>query len=182
MQYPLRDESLFNIVAVFRTDNIHERASEDAYRAVLTKTYASAHPIMREMLGMMNLEHRWVIADRDPLRHWSRGRVTLLGDAAHPVLQTFAQGASMAIEDAVVLARCIELAGDDFPAACKRYEAERVARTTRLVLESRAIWDFYHLEGAARDARNAAEAERSETDVFDCLAWLYDGVQLPEAL
>ena len=56
---------------------------------------------MKALLAMMDLERRWAISDRDPIRHWSKGRVTLLGDAAHPTLQTLAQGACMAIEDAV---------------------------------------------------------------------------------
>ncbi len=182
VQYPLRDETLFNIVAVFRTDNIHERADEETYRAILMKTYAAAHPIMHDMLRMMNLERRWVIADRDPIRHWSTGRVTLLGDAAHPTLQSLAQGACMAIEDAATLARCVELAGDDYAAAFARYEAERAARTARVTLESRTLWEFYHVAGAARDARNAAEAQKTDADMYDCLAWLYDGIKLPEAL
>ena len=182
VQYPLRQESLFNIVAVFRTENIYERADEDTYRSVLMKTYADAHPIMHEMLRMMDLKRRWVIADREPIRHWSHGRVTLLGDAAHATLQSFAQGACMAIEDAAVLARCIELAKGDFAAAFKRYEKERVLRTARIVLESRSLWQFYHVGGLARDVRNDIESRKTPKDMYDCVAWIYDGVKLPETL
>jgi 3-hydroxybenzoate 6-monooxygenase len=182
VQYPLRDETLFNIVAVFRTENIYERADETAYREVLTKTYASAHPIMHDILAMMDLKRRWVLADRTPIRRWSQGRVTLLGDAAHPTLQSYAQGACMAIEDSVVLARCIELAQGDFAAAYARYEKERVLRTARVVLDSRLLWEFYHLGGIARDVRNDAESRKTEADMFGCLAWLYDGVKVPDAL
>ena len=182
VQYPLRDKTLFNIVAVFRTENIHQRADEDAYRAILMKTYAGAHPAMHDMLAMMDLKRRWVIADRDPIRHWSCGRVTLLGDAAHPTLQSYAQGACMAIEDAVVLARCIELSKGDFVAAYRRYEQERVLRTARIVLDSRKLWEFYHLGGVARDARNQAEAEKTDDDMYRCVAWIYDGVKLPTEL
>ncbi len=182
VQYPLRDETLFNIVAVFRTENIYERADEKAYRDVLMKTYASAHPTMHDMLRVMDLKRRWVLADRTPIRHWSKGRVTLLGDAAHPTLQSYAQGACMAIEDAVVLARCIELGKGDFAAAFKRYESERVLRTARVVLDSRSLWEFYHLGGIARDVRNEAERRKTEDDMFRCVAWIYDGVKLPESL
>ena len=179
VQYPLRNKSLYNIVAVFRTDNLHERADEETYRSILMRTYADAHPTMLDMLRMMNLERRWVIADRDPIRNWSDGRVALLGDAAHPTLQSYAQGACMAFEDAVVLGRCIALADDDFLAAFKRYEQERVLRTARVILESRTLWDFYHLGGIARDVRNAACARRTDEDVYRCLDWIYEGVELP---
>jgi salicylate hydroxylase len=180
VQYPLRDETLFNIVAVFKTENVHERADEDSYRATLTRTYARAHPTMLAMLDMMDLKRRWVIADRDPIRKWSRGRVALLGDAAHPTLQSLAQGACMAIEDAVVLARCVELAGDDFEAAFARYEKERVLRAARVQLESRLLWEFYHLGGIARDVRNQAERAKTDEDMYRCVAWLYDGVGAPD--
>ena len=182
VQYPLRDETLFNIVAVFKTENLYERADESAYRAVLTETYASAHPTMLAMLAMMDLKRRWVLADRAPIRKWSKGRVALLGDAAHPTLQSYAQGACMAIEDAVVLARCVELGGDDFHAAFARYEKERVLRTARVTLESRSLWEFYHLGGIARDVRNEAERAKTDDDMYRCVAWLYDGVSLPETL
>ena len=180
VQYPLRDRSLFNIVAVFQTENIYERADEETYRRVLMDTYASAHPLMHEMLAMMDLTRRWVIADRDPIRNWTDGRVALLGDAAHPALQSFAQGACMAIEDAVVLAECIDMTKGDFGRAFKTYERARVLRTARIVLENRSLWEFYHLRGIAADVRNEACADRTEDDVFRCLAWIYDGVRMPE--
>ena len=93
---------------------------------------------MKTLLAMIDLERRWIISDRDPIRHWSRGRVTLLGDAAHPTLQSLAQGACMAIEDAVCLAELIDLAGGDHRAAFVQYQAERLVRTARVQLESRA--------------------------------------------
>ena len=179
VQYPLRDRSLFNIVAVFRTENIYERADEETYRKVLMQTYESAHPTMHEMLRMMDLKRRWVLADRDPIRNWSEGRVTLLGDAAHPTLQSYAQGACMAIEDAVVLAEHILICGDDFAEAFRRYQKDRVLRTARVVLESRHLWEFYHFGGIEAEVRNDACSRQSDEDVFRCLAWIYDGVPLP---
>lgn len=179
VQYPLRDRTLFNIVAVFRTENLYERADEEAYRKVLMDTYASAHPIMHDMLRMMDLKRRWVIADRDPIRTWSFGRVTLLGDSAHPTLQSYAQGACMAIEDAVVLAEHMRVCGEDHAAAFRRYEKDRVLRTARIILESRHLWEFYHLGGLAAEVRNDACRSQTEEDVFRCLAWIYDGIDLP---
>ena len=180
VQYPLRNRTLFNVVAVFQTENIYERADEETYRRVLMETYASAHPLMHEMLAMMDLKRRWVIADRDPIRGWSDGRVVLLGDAAHPTLQSFAQGACMAIEDAVVLAECIDMTHGDFPRAFKTFERARSLRTARIILESRSLWEFYHLRGIAAEVRNDSLADRTEEDTFRCLAWIYDGVRLPQ--
>jgi 3-hydroxybenzoate 6-monooxygenase len=147
--------------------------------AEVRKTYSDAHPVMKTLTDMMDLSRRWIIADRDPIRHWGRGPVTLLGDAAHPVLQSFAQGACMAIEDGVVLAQLVNLAGGDIARAFDRYQKTRLLRTARLALESRAIWDFYHAEGIARDVRNDTCARWRDDDVFRCLAWLYDGIELP---
>jgi salicylate hydroxylase len=179
VHYPLRDGTLFNIVAVFRTSTYAEKGDVAAYRAELQHTYRDAHPTMKALLAMMDLERRWPIGDRDPVRHWCRNRAALLGDAAHPTLQTFAQGACMAIEDAVCLAELIELAGGDHAGAFQRFQAARLLRTARIQLESRSIWEFYHLEGIARDVRNEACSRWSEEDVFRCLAWIYDGFTLP---
>ena len=166
VQYPLRNRTLFNIVAVFRTENIYERADEETYRKVLMETYASAHPLMHEMLKMMDLKRRWALADRDPIRTWTDGRVALLGDAAHPTLQSYAQGACMAIEDAVVLAECVTLMNGDFGRAFKTYERARYLRTARVVLESRALWEFYHLGGIAAEVRNEACARKTDDDTY----------------
>jgi salicylate hydroxylase len=181
VHYPLRHGTLFNIVAVFRTSTYLEKGEIDSYRAELLHTYRDAHPGMKDLLAMMDLERRWAISDRDPVRHWSRGRVTLLGDAAHPTLQSYAQGACMAIEDAVCLAKLVTLCGDDFARAFQRYETERCVRTARVQLESRLLWDVYHAEDLARDALWQQLSERSDDDVYQCLAWLYDGITLPKS-
>jgi salicylate hydroxylase len=182
VHYPLRHDTMFNIVAVFQTSTYSEKGEVDKYRAELIHTYRNAHPGMKQLLEMMDLERRWAISDRDPIRHWSKGRVTLLGDAAHPTLQSYAQGACMAIEDAVCLGELIELSGGDFVQAFQRYEAERCVRTARVQLESRLLWDVYHAEGLARDALWQVLSERNESDVYQCLAWLYDGVALPKSV
>jgi salicylate hydroxylase len=179
VHYPLRHRTLFNIVAVFRTSTHGERGDVDSYRAELQHTYRDAHPAMRELLAMMDLSRRWQVGDHDPVRHWSKGRVVLLGDAAHPPLQSFAQGACMAIEDGLCLADLVHAAGDDFAGAFRRFETARILRTSRLQLESRAIWQFYHAEGIARDVRNETVAGWDEAHVYRCLSWLYDGFQFP---
>jgi 2-polyprenyl-6-methoxyphenol hydroxylase-like FAD-dependent oxidoreductase len=182
VHYPLRAGTLFNIVAVFKTSSYLERGDIASYRADLDRTYRDSHPSMTALLSLMDLSRRWVISDRDPIRHWSKGRATLLGDAAHPTLQTLAQGASMAIEDAVCLAELMEQAGGDFAGAFRRYERARYLRTARVQFESRYHWDnFYHVGGIEREVAREIWSRRSEQEMFDCLAWLYDGFALPHS-
>jgi 3-hydroxybenzoate 6-monooxygenase len=179
VHYPLRHGTLFNIVAVFRRSAHSERGDVAAYRAELEHAYRNAHPAMKALLAMLDLGRRQAVGDRDPIRHWHRGRVVLLGDAAHPTLQSLAQGACMAIEDGLCLADCIATADGDYEGAFRRYEAARVVRTARVTLESRYIWEVYHSDGIARDVYWQMLGERSEADMFQCLAWLYDGFAMP---
>jgi 3-hydroxybenzoate 6-monooxygenase len=180
VHYPLRHGTLFNIVAVFRRSAHSERGDEVAYRAELEQAYRNAHPAMKALLAMLDLRRRQAVGDRDPIRHWHKGRVVLLGDAAHPTLQSLAQGACMAIEDGLYLAECVHLANGDYAAAFQRFEHARGLRTARVTMESRYIWDVYHADGIARDVYWQMLSERSEADVFQCLAWLYDGFRLPD--
>jgi len=181
VHYPLRDFTLFNIVAVFKTSTYAERGDPASYRAEINTTYRNSHPAMRALLAMMDLGRRWTISDRDPIRHWSAGRVALLGDAAHPTLQSLAQGACMAIEDAVCLAELIDEARGDFLVAFRQYSAARYVRTARVQYESRFLWDHcYHVDGIARDVMRGSFAGKTDEDLHNCLAWLYDGFTLPE--
>jgi 2-polyprenyl-6-methoxyphenol hydroxylase-like FAD-dependent oxidoreductase len=182
VHYPLRHGTEFNIVAVYRTSTFADRLAENDHRAEVKRTFAGTHPAIQAMLAIMNLERRWPLADRDPIRRWHKGRVTLVGDAAHPTLQSLAQGACMAIEDGVCLAALINLAGGDFERAFAQYESERYVRTARLQLESRYMWGIYHAEDIARDVVRQTFAERNEEDLFRCLAWLYDGFSIPAGL
>jgi len=180
VHYPLRHGTLFNIVAVFRTATHAEKGDIAAHQAELEQAYSDAHPSIRALVAMIDFGWRRPIGDRDPVRHWSKGRVVLIGDAAHAPLQSLAQGACMAIEDGLCLGELIVSADGDYAAAFREFEAARVLRTARVQLESRAIWEFYHAEGIARDVRNRAViAEWDEARMFGCLAWLYDGFGLP---
>lgn len=175
VHYPLRHGTLFNLVAVFRRTESAERGDVAAYRAELEHAYRDAHPTMKALLAMFDLSRRQAVGDRDPVRRWHQGRVVLLGDAAHPTLQSLAQGACMAIEDGDCLAACLDDAGDDIEVAFRRYEAARSLRTARVTLESRYLWEVYHAGGIAREVYFQMLGERSEADTFQCLAWLYDG-------
>ncbi|MGH6988767.1 MAG: FAD-dependent monooxygenase [Stellaceae bacterium] len=180
IHYPLRHGKEFNIVAVYRTSSHAERADTATYHAELDRIYQDAHPTVRALNAMMDFRWRRSVADRNPVRHWHKGRVVLIGDAAHAPLQTLAQGACMAIEDGLCIAELIHAAGDDFSMAFRQFETLRVARTARVQLESRAAWDWLlHAEDIARDVRNATVSDWNEAHMFDCLSWLYDGPALP---
>jgi 2-polyprenyl-6-methoxyphenol hydroxylase-like FAD-dependent oxidoreductase len=179
VHYPLRHGTLFNIAAVFRRSANSERGDVAAYRAELEQAYRNAHPTMKALLSMLDLDRRQAVADRDPIRRWHKRNVVLLGDAAHPTLQSLAQGACMAIEDGFCLAHCMAAANGDLQAAFRQYENARVVRTARVTFESRYLWDIYHSDGIRREVNWQLLGERSESDTFQCLAWLYDGFTLP---
>lgn len=182
IHYALRGGTEFNIVAVFRTATYAEQKSPDEHKAELQRTYRNAHPDMQAVLALMDLSRRWPIADRDPIRHWARGRVTLLGDSAHATYQSLAQGAGMAIEDACYLATLLGLADGDVVAAFNRLQNERVVRTTRVQLESRHLWETYHLEDdLERDVRRQQYQEKRSEDYFRCLSWLWHPIEMPSA-
>src|SRR5260370_35151027 len=99
------------------------------------------------MLGYVGKDKNWVLHDREPRPGWTHGNVTLLGDAAHPTVQYLAQGACMAIEDAVVLSGKLKEAGSEINAALLAYEKERYLRTARLTITSRIFGDIIHANG-----------------------------------
>jgi salicylate hydroxylase len=170
--YPLRDRTELNIVVVVRVPQGME-TDAPAYREHLAAIMASAQPEPRELIARVSLERRWSIADREPIRRWADGRVTLLGDAAHATLQSFAQGAGMAIEDAATLAHILEQEGEDYAAAFQRLQRERFLRTARVQIESRALWEVYHCDGLDAELRACQWGERGPEDFYRCLDWLW---------
>jgi salicylate hydroxylase len=115
--------------------------------------------------------YRWALHDRQPLERWSDGAVTLLGDACHPMLPFMAQGACQAIEDAAVLTRCLDEAGDDVAGALHRYDALRRPRTARLQTLSWKNATTYHLPDG--DAQRARDARLAGDDNAGASDWLY---------
>jgi salicylate hydroxylase len=119
-----------------------------------------------------------VLCDRDPTERWIDGRVALLGDAAHPMLQYFAQGACQAMEDAVCLSHMLAQHADH-AVALEAYRAQRFARTARVQLMSRAMGEhIYHPSGEHARIRNAIMGAKSSEDWYRDLAWLYGGTGL----
>jgi salicylate hydroxylase len=110
---------------------------------------------------------------REPVGLWREGPVTLLGDAAHLMLQYLAQGAAMAMEDAVCLAAAADAADGDFAAAFQRYESLRLVRASRVQISSRLFGLVYHADGVARRVRNDIYQGRPAERYYDALDWLF---------
>jgi len=137
------------------------------------------HARAQEIIRHGNNWKLWVLCDRDPTERWVDGRVALLGDAAHPMLQYFAQGACMALEDAVCLSHMMEAYPDDPSRALDQYCSQRFPRTARVQLQSRLIGEhIYHPAGEHARLRNAIMSAKSSEDYYRDLAWLYGGTGL----
>jgi salicylate hydroxylase len=138
--------------------------------------YQGWHPQVRAIIAAVDETYKWALFDRVPLACWSAGRVTLLGDACHPMLPFMGQGAAQAIEDAATLAACLAKAGDlDVPGALALYERRRLPRASRLQAMSHENKTRFHLpDGPAQHARDAAMAGGATDWSFAAVAWLYE--------
>jgi 2-polyprenyl-6-methoxyphenol hydroxylase-like FAD-dependent oxidoreductase len=179
VHYPLRRGELYNLVAVFHSDKYEEGWNTFGDPGELHRKFSDERPEVMALLAKIDAWKMWVLCDREPVREWSRGRVTLLGDAAHPMLQYLAQGANMATEDAVVLAACVEFSGGNLEAAFRRYQDERYLRTGKVQMTARYYGDVYHAAGVARELRNGLFAGTAPDPTFAAMAWLYDGIKVP---
>jgi salicylate hydroxylase len=173
VHYPLRTGELFNLVAVFHSSRYEEGWDSYGDPAELHERFAKTCAPVRTLLGKIESWRMWVLCDRPPIKEWSKGRMTLLGDAAHPMLQYLAQGANMSIEDAVCLANEVERAQGDYAAAFRAYPQKRYLRTGRVQIMSRIYGEFYHAAGVARELRNGMLAARTPEDAMAGMEWLY---------
>lgn len=174
--YPLRRGELFNLVVVFHSNKYEEGWNTFGDVDELQERFAEAAAPVRELLQKINAWKMWVLCDREPVKGWSSGNVTLLGDAAHPMLQYLAQGAGQAIEDACVLREALRSTSGDFEGAFKKYESARYLRTARVQLTARFYGDIYHASGVARELRNHLFQSGRESAGFAGLKWMYDGI------
>lgn len=181
VHYPLTDWKLFNLVVTCHNDPGKAVTGEPVDTEEVRRWFAHIHPRARQIVEYGRSWRRWVLCDRDPVANWTDGRVTLLGDAAHPMLQYAAQGACMALEDAVCLSHMLA-AHDDVATALAAYQQQRTVRTGRLQLLSRAIGEYiYHPAGANAAIRNGVMSAMSPREYYDRLAWLYGGTGLGDA-
>jgi len=173
VHYPLRGGDLFNLVAVFHSNRYEEGWDTFGDADELHQRFAGTCVEVRTLLAKIESWRMWVLCDRQPVKEWSRGRMTLLGDAAHPMLQYLAQGACMAIEDAVCLADSVEEADGDFAAGFQAYQAARYLRTGRVQVMARVYGEVFHTSGVVRELRNMMLAGRTQTDALGSMEWLY---------
>jgi len=172
--YPLRDWSMFNFGATVVTGQGEvDESSEAALEEVLPLFSANCDEALKALRAAKRFR-RFVIRHRSPVDSWSRGAVTLLGDAAHPMVQYIAQGAAQALEDALVLAECVAHAKGDFAAAFSRYQAVRIVRSARVQISSLMMDRILHASAVERRVRNSVFSGRSVEEHYDRLAWLYD--------
>lgn len=183
VHYPLKDWKMFNLVVTYHNDAPSPEAGVPVSSDEVRKGFEHVAPIARQIIDRGRDWKRWVLCDRDPVMNWVDGRVALLGDAAHPMMQYFAQGACMAMEDAVALSATFERHGEDIEAALGAYQDLRRLRTARVQLQSREIGQHvYHPAGAHAELRNAVMRARGPEEWFDEVAWLYGSTGLEGAV
>jgi 2-polyprenyl-6-methoxyphenol hydroxylase-like FAD-dependent oxidoreductase len=176
VHYPLRRGELYNLVAVFHSDKYVEGWNAEADPAELWNRFTGQRPEVLRMLERIETWRMWVLCDREPIKDWSKGHTTLLGDAAHPMLQYLAQGACMATEDAVCLAEQAAASPDDLPAAFRAYQQQRYLRTGRTQIMARVYGEFYHARGVAAELRHQMLNGRTPEQSYEGMAWLYGGM------
>jgi salicylate hydroxylase len=174
VHYPLSHWKSFNLVVTY-----HNHAPEPVSGVAVAQEEVLAgfrhiHEKVQALLGIGTSWKKWVLCDRDPVDRWVDGRVALLGDAAHPMLQYMAQGACQAIEDAVCLA---DMVGDDAEPIQRQlegYQVRRYLRTARVQLMGREMGDHvFHPAGAHAALRNAIMSAKTPNQWMDELSWLY---------
>ena len=179
VHYPLQGWKTFNLVVTYHNDAPAPVAGLPVTRDEVRKGFEHIHPVARQIIDRGRDWKLWVLCDRDPVMNWVDGRVALLGDAAHPTLQYMAQGACMAMEDAVALSHQMEAKDGDIEAALNAYQEMRRLRTARVQLQSREVGThIYHPEGAHAQLRNAIMSAKTPEEWYDTVDWLYGSTGL----
>ena len=173
VHYPLRGGEQYNVVVTFHSREQEEWGVREGSKEEVQSYFQDICPKARQLIDLPKSWKRWATADREPIGQWTYGRVTLLGDAAHPTTQYMAQGACMAMEDAVTLGESLRSCGNDWTQALDLYQRARVARTARIVLSSREMGRIYHAKGVERLVRNDLWRGRTPERFYDAMEWLY---------
>jgi 3-hydroxybenzoate 6-monooxygenase len=173
VHYPLRGGEQYNVVVTFHSRQQEQWGVTDGSKEEVESYFQGISPKARQLIELPKSWKRWATADREPIGTWVFGRVTILGDAAHPTTQYMAQGACMAMEDAVTLGEALRVTGKDWDAALQLYQKNRVTRTARIVLSGREMGRLYHAAGVERLIRNSLWKGRSQERFYDAIEWLY---------
>jgi len=183
VHYPLSGWKTFNLVVTYHNDAAEPVAGLPVTKEEVAKGFAHVAPVARQVIERGKDWKLWVLCDRDPVSNWVDERVALLGDAAHPMLQYFAQGACMAMEDAVCLSAELEGNEVSIESALLAYNSKRALRTARVQLQSREIGQhIYHPSGAHARLRNTMMRAKTADDWYDSVAWLYGTTGLEGAV
>jgi salicylate hydroxylase len=173
VHYPLRGGEQYNVVVTFHSREPEEWSVREGSRAEVQSYFEGICAKARQLIELPKDWKRWATADREPIGQWTFGRVTLLGDAAHATLQYLAQGACMALEDAVTLGEALRVHDNDFRLGFALYERSRIARTARVTLSAREMGRIFHAKGVERLVRNDLWKGRSPERFYDAMEWLY---------
>ncbi|MER5479740.1 3-hydroxybenzoate 6-monooxygenase [Streptomyces sp. NPDC002734] len=174
VHYPIAGGTFLNLAAT-RDDGAREAVvGRPADRRHVLSEFPELGDTARQLLELGTDWKQWVLCDRDPADRWTDGRVALLGDAAHPMLQYAAQGACMALEDAVLIGQLLAGATADVPQRLEKYNAERYERAARTQMVARAMGEqLYHPAGHAAVARNAMLSSLTVDELYDKVEWLH---------
>ena len=172
IQYPVRRGELYNQVAVFKSS--HYRADSDDWGTEdeLEAHFAKTHSSVRNALAKVKRDRRWPLYDRLPDDNWTRHHITLLGDAAHPMLQHIAQGACQALEDVGHLANALTSSDSDIGNAFLSYQQIRIPRTARVQRTARLFGEIIHSDGVTAMMRNMLLSQHASDD-YRYVDWLY---------
>lgn len=173
VHYPLRGGEQYNVVVTFHSRQQETWGVTDGSKEEVESYFQGICPKARQLIELPKTWKRWATADREPIGNWVFGRATILGDAAHPTTQYMAQGACMAMEDAVTLGEALRVNDNDWTKALALYERSRVARTARIVLSGREMGRLYHAAGVERLIRNSLWKGRTQERFYDAIEWLY---------
>jgi salicylate hydroxylase len=175
VHYPLRGWKLFNLVATVIGKHTSGGHNELATPEEALPFFAHYCDEVMKLMRTPKEFRRWMLLHREPVDNWTRGRVTLLGDAAHFMLQYMAQGAAMAMEDAVCLGMCADAAGGDFEKAFVEYQKIRLVRASRVQISAnQLVGMIFHVpDGLEREVRNDIYRGRSPERYYDALEWIF---------
>jgi salicylate hydroxylase len=173
VHYPLRGGEQYNVVVTFPSRQQEQWGVTEGSKEEVQSYFQGILPKARQLIDLPKSWKRWATADREPIGQWTFGRATLLGDAAHPTTQYMAQGACMALEDAVTLGQALQASGHDWQRALNLYQHSRIARTARIVLSGREMGRVYHAKGVERLVRNDLWRGRTPERFYDAVQWLY---------
>jgi 3-hydroxybenzoate 6-monooxygenase len=172
IQYPLRGGKLYNQVEVFKSERYQPDSDDWGIEEVLEAHFAKTHESVRRALTRVKRDRRWAMYDRVPTDNWTRHRITLLGDSAHPMLQYIAQGACQTLEDAVCLADALASHRGGVGKAFLAYQEIRIPRTARVQRSARLFGDIIHSDGVTALLRNELLSGRAPDD-FTYTDWFY---------